>query len=100
MATAYITEYNSIGVQQGVAVPVAQEPAVANQAVTFTTAVQSSAFNAATKFIRFIADADCHLLFGENPTATASHQLITADTEIWRMVTPGQKVSVYDGTSS
>jgi hypothetical protein len=77
-----------------------QEPAVANQTVTFTTAVQSSAFNANTKFIRLIADAECHLLFGADPTATASHQMVPVDTEIWRMVVPGQKVSVYDGTSS
>lgn len=94
MATAYITEYNSIGVQNGNSVPVAQEPAVADQTVTFTTATQSSAFNAATRYIRLIADAECHLKFGSNPTATTSMQQVQADTEIWRMVTPGDKVSI------
>lgn len=99
MATAYITGYQFVGVQHGSIVPVAFEPAVDNQTVTFTSAVQSSAFNADTRLIRLIADADCHLLFGENPTATASHQMVPADTEIWRMVVPGQRVSVYDGTT-
>lgn len=93
MATAYITEYNSIGVQMGT-VPVAQEPAVTDQTVTFTTATQSAAFNANTKYIRLIADAECHLQFGANPTATTSMQQVQADTEIWRMVTPGHKVSI------
>ena len=94
MATAYITEYSNIGIQQGNSIPVAVEPAVADQTVTFTTATQSSAFNAATAFIRLTADAECHVKFGSNPTATTSMQQVQADTEIWRMVTPGHKVSL------
>jgi len=99
MATAYITEYNYAGVQQGNVVPVAEEPALADQTVTFTTATQSAAFNAKTSFVRIIADADCHLKFGTDPTAVATDQFIPANVEQWRGVTAGHKVSVYDGTS-
>lgn len=94
MATAYITEYNVIGVQMGNSVPVAQEPAHAEQTVSFTTTTQSAAFNEYTKYIRLVADAECHIKFGSNPTATTSTQQIQADTEVWRMVTPGHKVAL------
>ena len=99
MATAYITEYNTFGVQQGNVSSAAFEPAVADQTVSFTTATQSAAFNDDTKFIRLIADANCNLAFGANPTATASTQFVPANTEVWRGVAAGHKVSVYDGSS-
>lgn len=99
MATLFITEYSEVPAIRGVPMPVAVEPAVANQAVSFTTSAASSAFNAATRYVRVIADADCHLEFGSAPTATATDQFLPANQEAWRIVTPGLKVAAYDGSS-
>lgn len=94
MANLIVTEYASLGSDIGASrVPVAAEPAVTTQTVTFTTTTQSNAFNASTRFVRLIADANCHLLFGPNPTATTSHQKVTANTVEWRAVNPGDKVA-------
>ncbi len=113
MAKLHVSEYNAIlkadvgeaSTTDGVAkadVAVAQavkEPAIAEQAVTFTTATQSSAFNAATKIVRVAADAQCYIAFGANPTATANSKLLPSFGVEYFGVTPGDKVSVYDGTS-
>ena len=93
MATAYITEYRNIGIQQGNVIPVAAEPAIAEQTVSFTTTTQSAAFNAQTRFVRITSDAECHMKFGADPTATTSTQQVQADTVEWRMVEPGHKVA-------
>lgn len=94
MATLFVTEYASLGADVAASVaPIAAEPAVTTQTVSFTTTTQSSAFNASTRFVRLIADADCHLLFGANPSATTSHQKVMADTVEWRAVQPGDKVA-------
>lgn len=103
MAKLWITEYAGIGVAEKPArqeqPPVALEPAVADQAVTFSTAAQSAVFQGATKVVRLVADADCHVLFGEDPAANATHQKLIAGGEYWRAVKPGHRLSVYDGSS-
>ncbi len=100
MANIFVTEYNSIQLgMPGYAAPIPLEPAVANQNVSFTTATQSVAFNASTRFVRLFSTANCHVVFGANPTATAAKQKLIAEVEYWRGVVPGQKVSVYDGSS-
>lgn len=100
MAYLYITEYSSPNPKDRDGdVMLALEPAIAEQKVEFTTSTQSAAFNAATSVIRIIADADCHLEFGANPTATANNQLLPANVIEWRQVVPGQEVAAYDGTS-
>lgn len=104
MATLWITEYEHFGLPIGgsagaMKAQLALEPATADHALSFTTAAQSSAFNAATRFVRLYASADCHVAFGSNPTATAAKQKLAAGVEYWRAVVAGQKVSAYDGTS-
>lgn len=98
MAIAIITEYKDVVNVNGT-IPVPMEPAVANQSVTYAAATSSAAFNAATKFVRIICDADAHVVFGVAPTATASVQRLEANVEYFRGVIPGQVVSIYDGTS-
>jgi hypothetical protein len=98
MATLYITEYERIGAAKGIPAPIAQEPAVAEQAVTFTTATASAAFGGTTRYVRIVANADAHIKFGADPTATTSHQWIAVGTEYWRGVLPGQKVSAVTAT--
>ena len=92
MATLYITEYANVAQIQG-GVPIPQEPAIAEQTVSFTTATASSAFNSNTRLVRIVSDAECHLKFGAAPTATTVHQQHQADTPSWHGVTPGHKVS-------
>lgn len=104
MAKAWITEYDVVGVKRDATTSrlLAQmpaEPAVTGQTVTFTTAQQSAAFNVSTRYVRIIADVDCHVLFGANPTADADDQKLIAGTEYFRAVEPGDKVSIYDGIS-
>lgn len=101
MANLWITEYDNAATgSYTVSLPIAEEPALANQKVVFTTATQSAGFQSATSFVRLVADADCHVQFGANPTATADMQKLIAGVEYWRAVTAGDKVSVYDDGSS
>lgn len=103
MATLYITEYAAGGAlassPTGGNLTVPREPGTDQTPVTFTTAAASAAFGATTRFVRLQADAACHVQFGSSPTATANHQPLNADTEYFRAVAAGDKVSVYDGTS-
>lgn len=101
MATLFITEYLELPVDSaGRLIPIPQEPALVDQTVSFTTATQCAAFNSKTKFVRlYCADTDAYLKFGDNPTATASTAPVPAGAVEWRGVMPGQKLSVYDGSS-
>lgn len=102
MATLYISEYSATSKESGNnPIQVAQEPALTDQAVTFTTATQSNKFADATKLVRVIADANCHIAFGTNPTATAGNKLLIANTVEYFGVDmlSGYKLSVYDGSS-
>ena len=100
MASLYVSEAASLADDgRGFAVPVFPEPARTTQKVTFTTATQSAAFGGDTRIVRFFADAACHVAFGSNPAATASSPRFAADTEYFRAVRGGDKLSVYDGSS-
>lgn len=100
-ATCKISEYWSMRyVSPGVEIPVASEPAVVTQNVTYTTSVQSTAFNAETRFIRVVCDAKAHFVFGPDPAATAADPYLAADTPEYFGVTAGHEVAFYDGTSS
>jgi len=99
MAKLHITEFSNL--QNAVGVGHAQEsaqlpmlPPVAQQVVTFTTTTQSAALNASTRFVRLIADADCHIEVGADPTATTSNMRLQADTTEYFGVTAGHKIAV------
>lgn len=97
MSFLWVTEYSALGDDlDGSVMPVAREPAVTDQKVTFTSSTQSAAFAADTRFVRLQADANCHLAFGLNPTATTSTQPLIANTVEWRTVKGGHKVAVID----
>ena len=100
MANLYITEFRSVAHDAtGLPIPVGDTPRLANQKVSFTTSTQSAVFNQQTSLIRLISDADCHIAFGDNPTATASQMFVKANTAEYFGVRPGDKLAVYDGTS-
>ena len=96
MAKLWITEF---AYQAGTAaiynplLDAAQLPAVAGQVVTFTTTTQSAALSASTKFVRVIADADCHIETGANPTATTGSMKLIAGAAEYFGVTPGHKIA-------
>lgn len=66
---------------------------VTNQSVTFTTSAQSAAFQSTTTVIRVVADANCHIAVGTNPTATLNDMLLRANVEYDFYVTAGTKIA-------
>ena len=99
MAKLYISEYEGVRQDSGGLAQVAQEPGIEQTPVTFTPAALSAAFAARTKVVRIVSDADCFLLFGDSPTATANSKFLPANLVEYFGVNAGQKVSVYDGTT-
>lgn len=73
MAKLYISEYVRMSLDpHTAAVPVGEEPAIAEQVVDFTSGEEkSAAFNAETRFIRMWSDTECFVTFGANPTAVS-----------------------------
>lgn len=102
-ATCVVGEYGMLSdALNGETVQVAQG-LITSQAVTYTTSTQSSAFNAATRFIRVVCDAKAHFkisITGANPTATANDQWVGADAPEYFGVVAGQKIAFYDGSST
>lgn len=100
MATLNVVEFESLAEDaKGNLIPVGKGPFLASSNVTFTTSTASSAFNARTKFVRLIADADAYVVFGSSPTATATSMRIEANVAEYFGVIAGQAVAAYDGTS-
>ena len=101
-ATCKISEYRRMPQDDdGRVLPVAQEPAVTDQTVTYTSSTQSAAFNNSTHFVRIVCDAKAHFQFGTDPTATANDPYLPADAPEYFGVTPGEAIEVafYDGAS-
>ena len=64
------------------------------QTVTFTgTAGQSAAFDGDTTVVSLIADANCAVAVGSNPTATATSFPLDANVRQDFAVDPGMKIS-------
>ena len=100
MAILHIQEYRRLMTDvDGRVVMSGEEPAVATQALTYTTTAQSNAFNGATRFIRVYATTRCHLEFEDSPTATTSSMRIAAEAAEYFGVRGGGKVAAFDGTS-
>ncbi len=101
MANLYIREYAYLARDEnGRLAQIGAEPAEAGQSVTYTTSAQSAAFQAGTRFVRVIADADAFLDFGANPSAAVADGLLVKANEYeYFGVVPGQKLAAYDGTS-
>ena len=78
MSNLSITEYSEVSLDQtGFPMPLSNNPGLAIQNVSFTaTAGQSATFQKGTKVVRIVADADCRILFGLNPTAVASTDIL------------------------
>ena len=94
MSVAYIEEFSKIGSDiNGQFMQIAEQPSIAQQAVTFSTSTASAAFNTLTRFVKITVDTEAHYVFGAAPTATTSYPQMIADREYWFKVTAGQKVA-------
>lgn len=95
----YISEYATMATARGQLAPITLAPSIADQVTSdFTAAaVQSSAFNSGTNFVRLFCTVQCSVTFGTNPTATANNTILPASTPEYFGVPPGQsfKVSVH-----
>ena len=95
MAVMYIAEYAELAKDdRGNVVQAGHEPALATQAVTFTTSVASAAFNPLTTLIRVSVDTEAHVKFGDAPTATTSHPQMMADTVEYFGVTGNNSLKI------
>lgn len=95
MADLYITEFQASGnSKSGAQLQVGHQPAVAMQKVSFVTSTQSAVFEERTMFVRLHPTADCHIVFGENPTATTNHMPMLADSTEYFSVSQGIRLAV------
>lgn len=78
----HINEYTRMARDStGDSIPVATEPKIATQNVTFTTtAVASATFNESTTFVRIICTSKTFFEFGTAPVATITDSYLAADT--------------------
>lgn len=102
MATLYITEFNAIAGGMGGSSPqIAAQLPIAEQTVAVGGgSLQSSAFNARTRFVRLSTDSICSVAFGTNPTATATKMRLAADNIEYFGVPEGQSYKVAVITNS
>ncbi len=100
MATVFIEEFGDAGPGRGGQVLQAgMQPSLTTQTVAIGgSSTQSSAFNAATRFVRIHTDAICSYAFGANPTATSSKPRMAAGQTEYFAVTPGHKVAIITNT--
>lgn len=94
MAKLWITEFQKMENANDIGgVPQVAKLPGTTQVVTFTTTTQSTAFAYNTRFVRVTADADCHIAYGSNPTATTSSLRMAAETVEYFGVNPGDKIA-------
>lgn len=101
MATLYVSEFNAIGGGGNFPISGAFQPPIAEQVVTIGAgSIQSNAFAPKTTLIRLNCDVACSILFGTNPTATATKARMSANTtEYFSVPVGGQyKVAVITNT--
>lgn len=111
MAVLYITELESLGTpSEGGHLPVAHMPPVAEQTLGISgSSAASSAFNAATRFVRLETDTNCSIAFGAAPTAqsvsttqtgsgASGTARLAAGIPEYFAVTPGMKVAAITTT--
>jgi len=100
VAKLFITEFAASGnSKSGAQIQVGQQPAIAAQVLTFdaSASVQSAQFDDRTQFVRLHTDADCHIVFGLNPTTNTNHMPLLQDSTEYFGVTPGLKLAVIQG---
>lgn len=95
MANLWVTEFDSMPVQDGrIGVPIFPKP-IASQTKSFTTTTPvDTAADARTRFAAISADAAFHFNIGVGtPTATTANMRVPADTIIVMEYREGEKVA-------
>jgi hypothetical protein len=72
-------------------------PGTAITVVVGAASVQSAAIN--STIVRVLATADCHIVFGGSPTATANDTLLPANQPEYFVFTPGQCIAVVQDSA-
>ena len=73
---------------------IAMRPVTTQKVTSSGTSAQSSAFGSNVEYVRVIGDADCHIEFGVNPTATNAKIFLASKSEEFFKVSEGEKVAV------
>ena len=73
---------------------IAMRPVTTQKVNSSGSSAQSSAFGSNVEYIRVVPDADCHIEFGVNPTATTSKIFLESKSSEYFKVSEGEKVAV------
>ena len=73
---------------------IAMRPTTTEKLASSGTSSQTAAFADNIEYVRVIADADCHIEFGVNPTATNAKIFLEAKSYEYFKVSAGEKVAV------
>lgn len=104
MATLIVTEFAQMTQDaNNQLIPVGElDSVIASTAVTYSSSTQHT-LDKRTRFVRLIADEDCHVKGGQNPTATVDDPRLEANVAEYFGVQPkgttGTKIAAYDGVS-
>lgn len=104
MAKLWITEYADMAYDgNGEVIYAGEEPHLADQVVDYTAgSTQSAALNTATRYVRLVSDAACHIAkFGVTP-ATTNHPRFPANAPEFAAIDPslvgtGLRIAVVAG---
>ncbi len=72
---------------------IAMRPTTTEKLVSTGTSSQTAAFADNIEYVRVVSDADVHIEFGVNPTATNSKIFMPADSEDYFKVSAGEKMA-------
>ncbi len=99
MAIIGITQFNAFEKDgRGNILPLAVEPHIGHQALTFGASTAATALGTKATIVRLLSDSDCHIAFSGS-AALVSDEKFIAGVEYWRRVSPGVVIYVYDGTT-
>ena len=73
---------------------IAMRPVTTQKVTSSGSSAQSSAFGSNVEYVRVIGDADCHIEFGVNPTATNAKIFLESKSYEYFKVSEGEKVAV------
>ena len=98
MAVLFISEYPRLAIDAaGAGVPIGVEPGTDQTVAIGGVSTQSNAFRGGTKMVRLHTDSICHVLFGEDPTASSANKRMAAGQTEFFGVREGHKLAVIVG---